>query len=97
VQNDEEAISNISLEGDFQHENASVAFCALRHVLSQTRRADLETLVPRCYAALASVRHPGRFEIFKCIDRSGKERIIVVDGGHNESALEKLLWYAKSK
>jgi dihydrofolate synthase / folylpolyglutamate synthase len=79
-------ISNPSLEGDHQIENASTAITAAMVLKKNNYKIKVNSLSK----SIRNTRWPGRIEKIKF-----KDKIIILDGSHNLSGAEKLNQYLK--
>ena len=76
----------LAVRGDFQRRNLALALGAYRNLAA---RFDLPTDVETLTHGFTGLRWPGRFEIV------GRKPTVVLDGGHNPSALAAILGEVK--
>ncbi len=85
---------SIGMIGDFQAENALLAYHVAENVLLNT---DLKgklkqgDLAPKITMGLQNTRLPGRFEVFPIKKNEQKESYIVLDGAHTPVAIRRIL------
>ena len=90
-----EGAKRVSLEGDYQAENATLALGALEHLFASEGEEGVQAM-RIAVEALARVKHMCRFEVFEFSVR-GTQRTVVIDGGHNEDSLQLMFNHAKQR